>query len=261
MILGIKQRLVKRCLTDPIPHLWGRRSSAIIFPDMAATQQNAQARVPDGVRLYAVGDIHGRADLLDDLHGRINRDAERAPGRRQVVVYLGDYVDRGPDSFAVVEGLIERPLPGFESVRLKGNHEDFLLSFIDDASIGNAWLKNGAQATLASYGVEIGGFARDDLEQARLGLIRALPAEHLDFFHGLALTYDAGDYLFVHAGLMPGVGLRQQKTATSCGSGTTFWNRTPTSAAWWSTAIPSGRGRTPAPTASASTPAPTSRAA
>ena len=180
---------------------------------MADTQQNARARprAPDGVRLYAVGDIHGRADLLDDLHRMINRDAERAPVRRRVVVYLGDYVDRGPDSFAVVEGLIERPLAGFESVRLKGNHEDFLLSFIADSSIGNAWLMNGAQATLASYGVEIGGYGRDDLEQARRGLIRALPAEHLDFFHGLALTHEAGDYLFVHAGIRPGIGLGQQK--------------------------------------------------
>ena len=178
---------------------------------MAATQQNARARVPDGVRLYAVGDIHGRADLLDGLHGRIARDAERAPGRRKVVVYLGDYVDRGPDSSAVVEGLIARPLPEFESVRLKGNHEDFLLSFIDDASIGDAWLMNGAQATLASYGVEIGGYGRDALEEARLALIRALPADHLEFFRGLALTYEAGDYLFVHAGIRPGVGLRHQK--------------------------------------------------
>ena len=180
---------------------------------MAATQQIAQcrARVPDGVRLYAVGDIHGRADLLDVLHGRIAGDAERAPGRRKVVVYLGDYVDRGPDSFAVVEGLIERPLPEFESVRLKGNHEDFLLAFIDDAAVGDAWMMNGGGATLASYGVETGGYGGDALEEARLGLIRALPGDHLDFFHGLALTHEAGDYLFVHAGVRPGVGLRQQK--------------------------------------------------
>ena len=178
---------------------------------MAATQQNAQARVPDGVRLYAVGDIHGRADLLDDLHRMINRDAERAPVRRRVVVYLGDYVDRGPDSFAVVEGLIERPLAGFECVRLKGNHEDFLLSFIDDASQGDAWLMNGGGATLASYGVDTVGYGEDNLEQARLALIRALPGEHLDFFHSLALTHEAGDYLFVHAGVRPGVGLHRQK--------------------------------------------------
>lgn len=178
---------------------------------MAATQQNARAQIPYGATLYAVGDIHGRADLLDGLQRMIARDAEQAPGRRKVVVYLGDYVDRGPDSFAVVEGLIERPLAGFESVRLKGNHEDFLLSFIDDASIGDVWLMNGGGATLASYGVETGGFGMDAMEQARLALIRALPAKHLDFFRGLALTYVAGDYLFVHAGVRPGVGLSHQK--------------------------------------------------
>ena len=177
---------------------------------MAPTQQTPRARIPDGVRLYAVGDIHGRADLLNDLHGRIAGDADAAPGRRKVVVYLGDYVDRGADSFAVVEGLIARPLPGFESMRLKGNHEDFLLSFLDDVACGDAWLMNGGEATLASYGVEIGGYGGNALERARLALIRALPAEHLDFFRGLALTYEAGDYLFVHAGVRPGVGLDRQ---------------------------------------------------
>jgi serine/threonine protein phosphatase 1 len=167
--------------------------------------------VPDGVRLYAVGDIHGRADLLDDLHGQIAGDAERAPGRRRVVVYLGDYVDRGPDSQGVVEGLIERPLPGFECVQLKGNHEAFLLAFIDDAEAGDAWMMNGGESTLASYGVDTVGYGDDALERARLAFIRALPSSHLDFFRGLALTFDAGDYLFVHAGIRPGVGLRRQK--------------------------------------------------
>ncbi len=191
--------------------MWGRRPSAIIFPDMAATQQNARARIPDGVRLYAIGDIHGRADLLDVLHGLIARDAEQAPGRRKVVVYIGDYVDRSPDSFAVVEGLIRRPLAGFESVHLKGNHEDFLLSFIGDAAVGEAWLMNGGGATLASYGVEIGGVGTDTLERVRLDLIRTLPPAHLDFYRGLALWHAAGDYLFVHAGIRPGVDFGDQE--------------------------------------------------
>ena len=127
------------------------------------------------------------------------------------MVYIGDYVDRGPDSFAVVEGLIRRPLPEFESVHLKGNHEDFLLAFMGDASIGDAWLMNGGGDTLASYGVEIGGFGMEAMERARLDFVRALPPAHLDFFRGLALWHEAGDYLFVHAGVRPGVDLGDQK--------------------------------------------------
>ena len=194
-----------------MPRLWGRHPSAIICPDMGVTQHNLRLRVPDGVRLYAVGDIHGRADLLDDLHGLIAEDSERAPDRRKTVVYLGDYVDRGPDSQGVVDRLIARPLPGFECVQLKGNHEASLLAFIDDAATGDAWLMNGAQATLTSYGVDIVGYGEDGLERARLALIRALPSSHMDFFRGLALTFDAGDYLFVHAGVRPGVDLHMQK--------------------------------------------------
>ena len=187
-------------------------------------QPAAPPRGPEGRRVYAIGDIHGRDDLVRRLHRRIGEDAAQAANRgngtnggnlSNVVVYLGDYVDRGPGSRDVVDLLLEAPLEGFEAVHLKGNHEEFLLRFREGGSLGEAWLMNGGLDTLRSYGVEFldldRGFADDDLAEARRRLRHALPPGHLDFFHNLASWHVEGDYLFVHAGLRPGVPLDQQK--------------------------------------------------
>jgi serine/threonine protein phosphatase 1 len=179
----------------------------------------ALPRVPDGRRVYAIGDIHGRDDLVRRLHQRIGEDAAQAwndsDGSKlaKVVVYLGDYIDRGPGSFEVVELLLDTPLQGFEAVHLKGNHEEFLLRFWEDGSLGEAWLRNGGLETLRSYGGEFLdlGSAGDVLAEARRRLRQALPPGHLDFFQDLASWHVEGDYLFVHAGLRPGVLLDQQK--------------------------------------------------
>ncbi len=198
---------------------------AILFPQMISRQQNdeqsALPRVPEGRRVYAIGDIHGRDDLVRRLHWRIREDAAEAANAAngkdlaKVVVYLGDYVDRGPGSFDVVDLLLGAPLEGFEVVHLKGNHEDFLLRFWEDGSLGEAWLMNGGLETLRSYGVEVLdlglGFAGDALAELRRRLRLVLPPGHLDFFQGLARWHVEGDYLFVHAGLRPGVPLDQQK--------------------------------------------------
>ena len=184
-------------------------------------EQSAHPRVPDGRRVYAIGDIHGRDDLVRRLHRRIGEDAAESANDAndknlaKVVVYLGDYVDRGPGSFDVVEHLLGAPLEGFEAVHLKGNHEDFLLRFWEDGSLGEAWLMNGGLETLRSYGVEVldvdPGVAGDALAEVRRRLRQALPPGHLDFFRGLRSWHVEGDYLFVHAGLRPGVPLDQQK--------------------------------------------------
>ena len=185
-------------------------------------EQSAPPRVPDGRRVYAIGDIHGRDDLVRRLHRRIGEDAAEAANApngpndndlANVMVYLGDYVDRGPGSFDVVDLLLGAPLEGFEAVHLKGNHEDFLLRFWEDGSLGEAWLMNGGLETLRSYGVEFLnlGFAGDVLAEVRRRLRQALPPGHLDFFQDLASWHVEGDYLFVHAGLRPGVPLDQQK--------------------------------------------------
>jgi len=173
-------------------------------------------RVPAGHRYYVVGDIHGRADLLDRMHEIIAADRDAAPPhagrRRNAIVYLGDYIDRGPQSFEVVDGLVRAPLGGFESVFLKGNHEDFLLGYWADGVGGDVWMMNGGAATLLSYGVDVPGafMDADDLGAARRRFRETVPADHLTFFQNLRTYHVAGDYLFVHAGVMPGVALEDQ---------------------------------------------------
>ena len=169
--------------------------------------------VPPGRRVYAIGDIHGRVDLLMELHARIARDAALAPGLSPIVVYLGDYIDRGLDSRAVIDLLLDRPLKGFESIHLLGNHESILLQFINDVTIGQSWLTNGGNFALFSYGVSVAPNEHDEqkLKAAQAAFVEALPERHLEFFRRLKLTHEEGDYLFVHAGIRPGVPLAQQK--------------------------------------------------
>ena len=176
-------------------------------------RQILSPRVPKAARIYAIGDIHGRADLLADMHGKIARDAARHRAGRKLIVYLGDYIDRGLESRQVIEILLNQPVPGFEAVYLKGNHEDFMLRFLDDRSVGASWLMNGGNATLYSYGVGIVDDADADvrLRQLQADLLSALPAAHLAFLRELALYHIEGDYLFVHAGLRPGVPLDAQR--------------------------------------------------
>ena len=172
-----------------------------------------QPRVPGNRRVYAIGDIHGRADLLDRLHAQIREDAAASPDRTHVLIYLGDYVDRGPNSYDVVESLIKAPQEGFEIVHLKGNHEDFLLTFLEDPSVGGMWAMNGGNKTLRSYKVGVfdlllGSGGR---EKVRRRFAKALPPSHLAFFEDLARYHVEGDYVFVHAGIRPGVALEDQE--------------------------------------------------
>lgn len=172
-----------------------------------------QAAAPAGVRLYAIGDIHGRADLLERLLERIRQDAARAPeASRRVLVYLGDYVDRGLQSREVIDLLLAGPPEGFAAVYLKGNHEDCMLRFLDDWSTGAHWFSIGGDATVLSYGVRppAGLPGAQRFAHASEALKASLPLAHLRFLQNLDLTYEAGDYLFVHAGLRPGVALCDQ---------------------------------------------------
>ncbi|MCU0838083.1 MAG: serine/threonine protein phosphatase [Rhodospirillales bacterium] len=170
------------------------------------------ARVPPGRRVYAIGDIHGRDDLLERLLQAIRADAATAGDLAPVAVFLGDYVDRGPMSFEVIDRLINEPLPGFRHVFLKGNHEAMMLDFL--AGPPDAlWFDNGGFETLLSYGLD--GYRLFShaaaLEEARQALNAALPAAHRRFLEGLALSHVEGDYAFVHAGLRPGVALAEQR--------------------------------------------------
>jgi serine/threonine protein phosphatase 1 len=170
------------------------------------------ATVPDGVRVYAIGDIHGRADLLDRLHALIEADFASKTASIVHIVYLGDYVDRGPDSSGVVERLAEGP-KGFVQVSLlRGNHEEMLLRFIEDSSVGPTWRQLGGLETLLSYGVDV---ARVLKENGYSGLSEQfrenLPLRHLTLFGQLEPSITIGDYFFCHAGVRPGIPLEQQK--------------------------------------------------
>ena len=177
------------------------------------TRRN-RPRAPADERIYVIGDVHGRSDLLASLHHAIRVDLHQRPAPpRRTVVYLGDYVDRGPGSFEVIEMLIRRPIKEAQSVYLKGNHEDMMLRFIQGEAVP-AWLHNGGEATLASYGVRVGMMAgAATVEGLRRQLRKALPPAHLAFLEHLRLMHVAGDYLFVHAGIRPGVPLDDQRPA------------------------------------------------
>jgi serine/threonine protein phosphatase 1 len=175
-----------------------------------------QPSLPQGQLLYAVGDIHGRLDLLERMLDLIAQDArERESVRQKALVFLGDYVDRGPDSRGVVERLIRDPLRGFDTHFLKGNHEAILLDFLKEPLRLDHWLMNGGDATMLSYGVDVERLERLGAppEIWRNTLADALPESHLRFFRQLALSVSFGDYLFVHAGVRPGVPLGAQSEA------------------------------------------------
>jgi serine/threonine protein phosphatase 1 len=170
------------------------------------------AEAPADTRIYAIGDIHGRVDLLSRLHERIGDDAAESAAGRKVIVYLGDYVDRGEMSKTVIELLLDEPLEGFESIFLKGNHEEMMLGFLDNSSIGAMWLYNGGDATAYSYGVRLA--APTGVDQRYFEMQRALrekvPDRHLAFFRDLDLYHIEGGYLFVHAGVQPGIPIEEQ---------------------------------------------------
>ena len=185
-------------------------------------QDERVARVPAGVRIYAIGDIHGCIDQLRALRRKIEEDAARAGegrarSRRRVLVYLGDYIDRGPDSRGVIDLLLREPLPGFESVHLLGNHEQFMLRFLEGVAEPMQdpmfWaMMNGGDATWRSYGIDplAAREAPDTVDWLRRELSALVPGEHKAFLSGLKLSHEEGDYLFVHAGVRPGVPLEEQ---------------------------------------------------
>ncbi|MBW5438831.1 serine/threonine protein phosphatase [Bradyrhizobium canariense] len=174
-------------------------------------RNNVKPRLPDGVRIYAIGDVHGRADLLQSLLTVIDADLARSAPKRAIQVFLGDYVDRGPDSRAVIDLLIERS-KSHETVCLKGNHEVFLLEVLKDPARLEEWRRYGGLLTLVSYGINptMNPTPEQQIELIE-GLRRALPPEHLLFLQQLRPSFACGDFFFAHAGVKPGVALERQK--------------------------------------------------
>lgn len=163
-------------------------------------------RVPQGLRVYAIGDIHGHLAGLDAMHEAISRDLlERSPEAVHIV-YLGDYIDRGPAGRGVIERLMERRDrgDGIEKTFLMGNHESAVFEFMEDP-LGCDWLKYGGIDTLADYGITFEGEIPlpAEKERAAEAMRRAIPQEHFAFLQGLSLSRAVGDYLFAHAGIDP----------------------------------------------------------
>jgi len=167
------------------------------------------ARVPEATRIYAVGDIHGRADLLDDMIQRIDEDMSRRPIEYAFEIYLGDYIDRGNDSKSVIDMLCRR-LVDRRTICLRGNHEAILEDFLRDPDALHDWISLGGLKTLASYGVPVDAHTQLMPTELHRALIDSFPRTHELFLQCLQNHFTCGDYLFVHAGLRPGVALEHQ---------------------------------------------------
>ena len=166
--------------------------------------------IPAGQRLYCIGDIHGRLDLLQELHRKVEDDARDYDGHK-TLVYLGDYIDRGEHSKEVIDLLLASPLAGFKTVFLMGNHEQTLLDFLLHPRDVASWLTFGGRATLQSYGVAMfREFLSGDIDVLRDEFETKLPRSHLEFYRSCQMTYVVGAYCFVHAGIRPGVALGEQ---------------------------------------------------
>jgi len=212
-------------IRDVAANLW-RRARAIrlqgflnIEPRAVRQETNGStprgylAQAPAGRRIYAIGDVHGRADLLIRLLVELNEDVKQGGFEgRPILVLLGDYVDRGFQSREVIDALLGPLVSPFETHFLKGNHEAAMLQFLDNPAVGPRWGEFGGIETLVSYGVRPPR-SRTSIEEwtrACADLRKALPADHHDFLSGLDLSVRIGDYVFVHAGVRPGVALEQQ---------------------------------------------------
>jgi serine/threonine protein phosphatase 1 len=165
----------------------------------------APTTLPPGERIYAIGDVHGCLDRLVALHEAIAEDIAARPAEHTTLVHLGDYIDRGSDSAQVVDWLINGPpVPADKIVNLMGNHELMMLSAVAglDREASGLWLANGGADSLLSWGISRnvppGEWAT------------RIPRQHLIFLRDLAISHRIGPYLFVHAGVMPGVPLEQQ---------------------------------------------------
>jgi serine/threonine protein phosphatase 1 len=168
-------------------------------------------RLPEGIRIYAFGDIHGRSDLLKELFAVIDAHIAQNPVSRPIEVFLGDYIDRGPDSAQTLDLLLERGLFR-ETVFLKGNHEAFLMEVFRDPGKLEDWRQFGGLQTLMSYGLQP-TLNPDSAEQADLirALTEVMPRDHLTFLEGLKPSFVCGDFFFVHAGVRPGIPLKEQQ--------------------------------------------------
>lgn len=187
-----------------------------IFLKEGLTKSRARLAIsPDSVEdIFSIGDIHGRIDLLVQAERKI-LSAPSGSDRTRLVIYLGDYVDRGPDSRAVIQHLLS-PLPEpFRRICLCGNHDDAFHQFVTSLTFKGTWLSFGGDATLRSYGIDSNYLMKISPNGAQLKkrVATELPETHLAFLREAPVSLLVGDYLFVHAGIVPGVPLERQSDA------------------------------------------------
>jgi serine/threonine protein phosphatase 1 len=167
--------------------------------------------LPADLRIYAIGDIHGRLDLLEKLLARIDADIAQRRAARPIYVFLGDYIDRGPSSRETIDRLIEHGAM-HESVFLKGNHELIAIKCLSDRGLFDQWLRLGGRETLVSYGVPAKSQANGkQIAELQSAFHSALPQAHFRFFRDLKNSFECGDFFFAHAGVKPNVELSRQK--------------------------------------------------
>src|SRR5262249_48959299 len=190
---------------------WAREGIQLVWQSFFTRQEKRGPRTPNGLRVYAIGDVHGRADLLARLLATIDADVAARPASQVIEVLLGDYIDRGPQSRDVLDLLVARS-ERHQLICLKGNHETYIAEFLRNPATLTQWRHYGALATLVSYGLAP-SIKPDEQEQQELAaaLYRALPSSHRRFLAELKTSLVCGDYFFVHAGIRPGIPLAEQQ--------------------------------------------------
>ncbi|PZP39263.1 MAG: serine/threonine protein phosphatase [Pseudomonas fluorescens] len=183
-------------------HFWGRSNSP---------NSGEVASIPEGIRVYAVGDIHGRRDLIEDMLTAIKADSVSYTGK-VILVCVGDYIDRGPDSKGVVDALLNDIPEQWETIFLRGNHEQVMLNFIENPKMRTEWMAWGGLQALESYGIApYGSKGLRDPEALAAEVNYVLEeVDHKNFFSSTRMWYVCGSYLFVHAGVRPSLRLDRQ---------------------------------------------------
>jgi serine/threonine protein phosphatase 1 len=177
---------------------------------MSAATLHKSYDLQEASRVYAIGDIHGCLDLLDQLIAKIDFDLKQAPSTSSFVVTLGDYVDRGPNSRGVIERLAQNPFP-VPYVALKGNHEELFEAFLENPSIGSQWRQLGGLETLHSYGVPVSLLMLGKGFHEAADLLREkVPEAHFTFLSSLRTSASYGSFFLCHAGVRPGIPLDRQ---------------------------------------------------
>ena len=162
------------------------------------------------MRIYAVGDIHGRFDLLGEMHERIMGEISRDQPADWRIIYLGDYVDRGPQTNQVLEFLSRATEADSRIIALAGNHDTGMIDFLEAPGPDGIFARHGGDTTARSYGVRLKFKPSRVLLDGHAQLVRAIPEKHLAFLRGLPFSASFGDLFFCHAGIRPGVPLDEQ---------------------------------------------------